>query len=106
MTNIEINKLIAEKVMGWQVVEYENIGLVEVETEDEMFYLHEFQPSTNIKDAWEVIEKLQVDWVWEMKMHNSANEVDVQIGRWYATNKSVPLAICLAALKLVGEDIE
>lgn len=48
--------------------------------------------------AWGVIEKMQGEWSWEMKMTNAAQEVDVRIGKGYATSENVPEAICLAAL--------
>lgn len=58
-----------------------------------------FSPSTNISAAWDVLERMQGSgWSWDMKMNNLANEVEVRIGRGQAVNKSVPLAICKAAL--------
>lgn len=57
--------------------------------------------STDMTAAWEVIKTVQKEWAWEMKMHNTACEVDVYIGRKAYTSKNVSEAICKAALLAV-----
>ncbi|OMF38795.1 hypothetical protein BK133_00915 [Paenibacillus sp. FSL H8-0548] len=60
--------------------------------------------STDIDAAWKVLEKLQGEWSWEMKMNNAAKEVELRIGKGWATSTNVPLAICRAALlTTIGE---
>ena len=107
----ELDALIAEKVMGWKVdriVEHNNT------TGDEL--LHIFGPdkfphySTQIADAWLVVEKLgKDDWTYTIVGNSSYNRCDLR--KWLSHNNwahlysdadTAPLAICLAALKAVG----
>jgi len=78
-----------------------------------------FKPSTNAAHAWEVVEKLIQDNLnWDVEVKWSSVEKE-----WYVTildrsglgthvkqevcfvwAETAPLAICLAALKVVGEE--
>ena len=91
----EIDALIAEKVMGWpknSVVWY---------IDDKPFRISDFSPSTQIADAWLVVEKIKrenLQIVWD-------------IDGWFVSSiyadtgfaPTAPLAICLAALKATGD---
>lgn len=95
----ELDRLIAEKAIGWRWNEHQNWyegsggGTGRVRTS--------FAPSQNISDAWEVVEALKAaEWTFEM-----VSEV-----RWYVhlghdehhdargEAETAPLAICRAAL--------
>lgn len=90
MENREIDKLIAEKVMGWET---EPFG--------------PFFPSTNIQDAWSVVEKLNFD-VKVTKYKDSGYQCHVFIPSnvQMVFAESAPMAICKAALKAVGIEIK
>lgn len=59
-TNREIDTLIAEKVMGWKWSEraFGNITIYEWQTPVGNMKQDSWKPSTNIKAAWEVVEKM------------------------------------------------
>lgn len=113
MNSSEIDRLVAEKVMGWKRTPYGwdvlekkyNLGIE--------WDLPKF--STNIADAWKVVEKLQKDgwyielyneneeWCFDLTKYNEFLSVD----RFYrASAEGASLAICLAALKACGIDVE
>ena len=110
----ELDALIAEKVMGFQRVEFLRDMLPWT------FYLHEdrgvvvafqsklaeFKPSTNIADAWEVVD-LGHPCGWFDSYYIMRYGAGYAIGRCmddavYAEADTAPLAICLAALKAKG----
>ena len=115
----ELDALIAEKVMGFKLVAEEvEIG----KPMHELFrapngrgYYHYQLPrySTNIADAWEVVEKLvstpgpngdhhsvRVDYSGDAVVVIDENE-DWQVS---AIAETAPLAICLTALKAVSQE--
>lgn len=59
------------------------------------------QFSTSIRDAWKVLDKMQDEWSWEISCYTTSHETDVRIGKGLYTSKSVPEAICKAALLAV-----
>ena len=113
MDSHEIDRLVAEKVMGWEVpYEYDDIGIMAYTIEKGAFA---FSPTNKIADAWQVIEKLQKDdwhielynenekWCFDLTKYNEFMFVD----RFYRTSaEDASLAICLAALKACGIDVE
>lgn len=137
----ELDALVAEKVMGW--VHYGNwwhdpkqkddSGLVKngmkmMCRKDDIKPTHNddgdnigWHPSSDISDAWEVVEKFKnvdgfivsVDWCphHEESPRWFCEIVEMKNGKW--TDKfwrdwadTAPLAICLAALKAVGYEPE
>jgi hypothetical protein len=82
----EIDRLVAEKVMGWELCDYgfweTEVGPLDSETE--------FNPSTDISDAWLVLEK--------SGFHGEVGDIG-------GDANSFPMAICLAALKAVGIEV-
>ena len=61
MTNEEINRKVAEDVMGWNCKDFDNLtdvncsGII-CETDSE---IECFDPAADIADAWEVVERLK-----------------------------------------------
>ena len=125
----ELDALIAEKVMGWSSqadgLYWDTgnhrtrlvLGSIIAKKRKEMGLENAqdfvFAPSTNIADAWEVVEKLvstpgpngdhhsvQVDYSGGAVVVIDENE-DWQVS---AIAGTVPLAICLAALKAVSQE--
>ena len=109
----EIDRLVAEKVMDWVQGEY---------AKDKWYYkkngqihgmakfVKDWNPSTNIADAWQVAEKLMknglffnvlkwIDGDFVARFEN--HKVSVK-----AEAETAPLAICLAALKSVGVEVD
>lgn len=96
----ELDALIAEKVMGWEKV------------------WQPFFPSTEISDAWKVVEKCGKDFNVKYISHKKQYEAVVDyyfpaekgkreflsFGKAYA--ETAPLAICKAILKAKGIDID
>lgn len=102
----ELDALVAEKVMGWEVT-IANGWEAYFETESGQFgpWVGLWQPSTNMSDAWEVVRE----------MVRKGTYVEIAQGQELCTCcfnyddyltvercESAPLAICLAALKAVG----
>ncbi|MEK4883458.1 hypothetical protein NST81_01835 [Bacillus sp. FSL W8-0223] len=112
----EIDRLVAEKVMGWKVSKGRS-GLEWYEANENGKFefirsVTDFEPSTDIRDAWQVVEKLKIavipqagDPPTDMKY---LAEIDRQpFGDNYeAYAGTAELAICLVALKSVGVNIE
>lgn len=109
MDNREIDKLIAEKVMGWfPLTDANRMNWWAPSVEELPIWLKlqkNFRPSTDIKDAWLVVEKFEYH-----KVENDA-------GWYYCTlanhntkffdgdDDKAPIAICKAALKAVGVEV-
>ena len=108
MTNREIDALIAEKVMGIDVHTKEEKGWETVYI-DKKDWTSIKKYSTDIAAAWEVVEELIKDGIFLMSGDKST--VHVYFGRNGPNcNKTGAdtafLAICLAALKAKGVDVE
>lgn len=96
----ELDALIAEKVMGWQMdLDYKGND-----------YWVDFKPSTNTADAWIVFEKfkyIEVEklvnqfkcWIYPPDPLIKTFDGSGAESEWCET---APLAICLAALEAVG----
>lgn len=99
----ELDALVAEKVMGW------NCELRECHTRKVLHSEYGGPPhySTDIADAWLVVEKIDQQvtvtkcadgWLVTIDDYFCHGGVEIMAG-------TAPLAICLAALKAVGVDI-
>jgi hypothetical protein len=117
----EMDALVAERVMGWKLWSYDedryasttddymdasvNDGWIwKDETGDSDGEAWEWQPSIDIRAAWEVVEKLDAPDFQVKRVDYGPGQtwmagVD---GRWFDYGDSAPHAICLAALKAVG----
>ena len=99
----EIDALVAEKVMGITLIGKDMAAYLNEETQFMMpipFY------STDIAAAWEVVEKVN-DLGWNISFDPIPQEWITDFDEhqdWVVSNKTAPMAICLAALKAKGED--
>ena len=91
----ELDRLIAEKVMGWPADEWHQ------SCND----CTKWSPSTNIAHAWEVVEKLRNIMVGPWT-HGRWAACAMQDGDWFSVADTAPHAICLAALKSVGYPLD
>ena len=109
---MKIDKLIAEKVMGWKLIErslrdseghYDALCWDKGNMEESYF-----RPSTKLEHAWKVVECLRENEVYLQIYTNGMEgyEVvyldDLEIASF--KSDSISMAICLAALKSVGID--
>lgn len=102
----ELDRLVAEKVMGWEPV---SSGLRMRGSPPDLWLckggrrrvMRAWNPSTNIAQAWEVVERcrslghrvtLQLDGAWRVWINGGLPSED----------DTAPLAICFAALAAVG----
>ncbi|WP_276666029.1 BC1872 family protein [Caldibacillus debilis] len=110
MNNHEIDRLVAEKVMGWDL--YVSPYGSWYCTGKAYIPNSKFTPTTEIKDAWQVVEKLKIEVIPlagqpPKNMRYQAKIYNRQLGKCYeAFAETAQLAICLAALKAVGVEVE
>lgn len=108
----ELDRLVAEKVMKYTICAGENIKF-QGPFGAERFWVELYSGpewlkpySTDLKCAWELIEKLQSSNNLNCRIINDRNTVMVSFfdtNEWDAeTAVTAPHAICLAALKAVG----
>lgn len=109
MNLTRINLLIAEKLMGWKLVTYGQDKYFS-RPDGSAFRYERWNPTTIISDAWKVLEKLESlgDVLIAKDFNSSQWEVEITIWQYGVIQKhfevaaeSAPLAICLAALKVI-----
>ena|SRR5258706_9749470 len=119
MTNREIDALVAEKLMGWKKYPAnspENKMDFDQWVGEDQRVVPQTEPppySTNISDAWIVVEKMKKDWLILID-NDKSGKWDAFFKHMTAEDKSytsfnqesAPMAICLAALKSFGVTIE
>lgn len=102
----DIDKRIAVEVMGRTVIDVPDDGYYIVKENNWRYPQDSFEPSTNIADAWLVVEKMrELGYWWEgyysneghfiMFYNETANGESLPV-------ESMPMAICLAALQALG----
>lgn len=114
----ELDALIAENVMGLPVLDYNNYGTITVSYENDenrqAVWVDLPKYSTDITAAWEVAEKLaekgfyyEIQQAWSQE-NTKRCRVYLNDGeaRYIAIGDTAPHAICLAALKALGVEIE
>lgn len=109
----ELDALIAEKVFGWKWNIRNGVCYTDRFTENAQDCWFLFQPSTDIHDAWEVIEKIadtlpqgftirtpgfKDRWICEWKFDHMAVLDD-----GYQEAPTAPLAVCRAVLKVIQD---
>jgi hypothetical protein len=114
MTPRERGALIADKVMGWKWLEDIDDEYSVFATDDNPYNNrvvgHNFCPDESILYAWEVLEHMREQgcWVAVSDARNKYKAVfmwsEPKLGEAFA--KTAPEAICLAALRAVGVDVE
>ena len=108
LSNEQIDILIAEKVLGWNCVEFDKIEPYDPDgmwlDEKNVFHHNEFMPSLFISAAWEVVESQRI---WSVTIENLPDHPREIVCRFYkpftgfhffAVAETAPLAICRAAL--------
>ena len=109
---MNINRLIAEKVMGWTVVDRDVEGwgsgpLVYYIGQDvDEPYFQDFRPSTNLSHAWMVVEYLRSQETpllvsitdYKKEYHCNFTLENVWQPNTLRQHPNLPMAICLAAL--------
>lgn len=120
MDNRDIDKLVAEKVMGWKVKSIqtsERSWQDAWRNEDEkiMAWYREWKPSTDISSAWQVFEWLEAHGVVSVSSADDNGKGCTFIPyvfrgqglRDVSVSASChPRAICLVALRAVGVEVE
>jgi hypothetical protein len=100
----EIDRLVAEKVMGWKLCKY---GFWETEFGD-LDSESEWNPTESLDDAWVILDKFED---YELYASSFKNEYRCKVkknGEWFSaeSSESSAIAICLAALKAYGIEVE
>lgn len=120
MNDKPIDELVAEKVMGW-IKPPETSILKSMWVETPIGAVHPQLPkfSTNIEAAWLVVGALQEknNWNFELKrrkdgkcfatfiqLHSIHDNTQKEPNEWWDKANTAPMAICIAALKAVGEE--
>jgi len=108
----EIDRLVAEKVMGWEYVQDTDKWW-----DGDVLDIENFNPSTNIQDAWRVVEKMREGRIFSLCDAWDENDEPIfyanfqyndgyHVVNYDAYAETAPLAICLAALEVVGVKVE
>ncbi|WP_049680939.1 BC1872 family protein [Peribacillus loiseleuriae] len=105
----EIDRLIAEKVMGWTSDGYLYHDMIT----GDMCSINEFRPSEDLEDAWLIVEKISygnTELIFDLELRYKGFWAYFTDGKSddYSSEqeKTAPLAICVAALKATGVNIE
>lgn len=121
----EIDRLVAEKVMGWKLrkcfeddcyITDEWVTDFKNKFNDSVIVIDvdKFNPSTDIQDAWLILQKAD-DFVVNKATEGSlgvrsglaeTGDIHCMYNGAHAYAKKAPLAICLAALKAVGVEVK
>lgn len=108
----DLDALVAEKVMGWKYYPASAGTMQPINPpywinpdRQSLDAIEDWPPSysTDIDAAWEVVEKLAGTFRLEYEKYS---DWDCELGLGSAHAKTAPLAICLAALKAVGCEVE
>lgn len=107
----EMDRLVAEKVMGWKV-SHLGRGRCETVNNSGVTYIRYWVPSSEISSAWEVVEHMNrktggfMVEDWGDKFFAGFGPADpAGVRRKVATADTAPLAICRAALIAVGAEV-
>lgn len=112
----EMDALVAEKIMNWRVYFRNTAWWVEAELEnglvDDWTQIkgrtcgnERFAPSTNVADAWKVVEKLKFNILPIEPGWGAGTNIYIDDDIW-ANASTAPLAICRAGLKAIMKEIE
>lgn len=101
---MDIDKRIATEVMGWDYIPHEGY---KTDYAGMMPYVTEFNPSTNISDAWLVVERMR-ELGWIVTIGNEPPDYDCEFiydrtTSAFICEETAPLAICNAALAALSE---
>lgn len=111
----DLDLLVAERIMGWKVIKFENIGLIELATEDDRLLLNEFRPSRDIVDAWKVVERfkgsrfsVRKGLISELQQVVTPDEIKASGSLLHESELIyylTPLSICIAGLRAIGIEV-
>lgn len=107
MNNAEIDRLVAEKVMGWKIQE-------KIRGYPDLFehgrIVSDWEPTVEWNDAGQVVDRMKelgyfvsitCSIIWDVEFIDKTGRI-----KNYCIDDSVQRAICLAALKAVGVEVE
>jgi hypothetical protein len=103
----ELDALVAEKVMGWKVKHMDVYGWM-YSLPDRNRWTNVPHFSSNIADAWQVVEKARKDFGFiDILPYGSGYETVVRTlnGDIHTKVETAPHAICLAALRAFGVEV-
>ncbi len=103
----ELDALIAERVFGYEAISF--MGGYYSWRDKTGAMVPDARFSTDIRDAWEVVEKMREDgWRCQLTTLPATSLVCAEFNRYrwerwaFETASTMPLAICRAALKALG----
>jgi len=108
MTNAEINKAIAERVMGWKTKK-DYVGLLNYklnESGSKGIWVGNWNPTNRIDHAWMVVEKIkELGWWLSLDHYPHDNKWHCEFFNSFKMRRAeadtAQMAICLAALEAV-----
>jgi hypothetical protein len=110
-----IDRLVAEKVMGWKLVTYGTDKYLKREN-GSAFKFEKWSPTNNITDAWKVVNKIKESrfsirkrFITELQKEvtpKKTRDEGMLVDAGWVIFLLTPKAICLAALRTYGIDID
>ena len=104
----DLNRWVAESVMGFNV----ETGVMHYDGSDIHYEIwidkdgNKHNPkdySTNINVAWEIVDKIKQEDQYYFKLENGdLKDYECHFSSYSAEADTAPMAICLAALKIIG----
>lgn len=101
----ELDLLVAEKVMGF-IARKTSAGESYFEDKEGTlpgYYIPHY--STQISAAWEVVEKMKEEYLWEMAWNHALKAWTCYLNGEGSKSDTAPHSICLAALKAKGVEV-
>lgn len=102
MTLDELDRLAAEKIMLFEDIE----GLYSFRHLLMLPYRTTWEPTRNIAQAWECLEKLGMLFRIDALHYDKRFRCELFPSHIYANDETAPLAIVKACLKAVGEKVD
>ncbi len=110
MSDVERLEETQEHLVAVDTQEFKNIRTVIAFVEgDEITISEDFCPTEDIQDAWKVVEKLKDKYtfsIYQVKEKYTASFESLYRASHSGNHEVVSMAICLAALKAVGVEVE
>lgn len=116
-SHVQLNAIIAEKVMGWKWIQMENncklmrnpegkpaFALLEGGETYVSYGVEGTRYSADLNAAGQLIRKCNLRVGWS-SWHGKYEAWDINDDRFHALADSIPIAICIAALKLQGVEV-
>jgi hypothetical protein len=102
MNNVEIDQLVAEKVMGWVKLEILGGHHVWEDIEDNWHgAVEDFNPSEDLNFAWMIVDKLLEEGI-HLYIHPTRTYTNIHRSDYsgeYAHGETTAKALCLAGLR-------